>query len=423
MKTALTLLVLVLLTSASVAQWSEQTSGVTTTLYSVSPVDNNTVWICGAGGKVLRTINGGTNWVLTASPNSALDLYNIWGIDATTAVVTGSSSTTYVYRTTNGGANWTEEFSQAGGFINAINGVSLNDPNALFMTGDPVGGRWSLWVTTPTGWDSTGFYLPQTGSETGYNNSICVRRGSFNETIIWFGTNNTKIYKWTSTTGWVSQPTPGQANILAITFPTDLIGFAGGSTGLLYTSNGGAIWSDLPGIPGSGSINGLGLTNNIGELFFTRGSSIYRTTSSGINWITATTQTGTYTHMQGTYTRNNGDYNIWAIRNNGGISKYTYPIGIKPISSEVPNTYTLHQNYPNPFNPVTKIKFDIPKSAFTEIKIYDNLGREIYTLVSQEITAGKYEVEWNAVNYPSGVYYYKILSGGFTDSRKMVLVK
>ncbi len=425
MKTALTLLVLVLLTSASVAQWSEQTSGVTTTLYSVSVIDNNNVWICGAGGKVLRTTNGGINWQLTTSPNAALDLYNIWGIDATTAVVTGSSSTTYVYKTENGGANWTQVFSQTGGFINAINGLSLVNPNSIFMTGDPVGNRWSLWNSTDGGstWDSTGMHIPQTGSETGYNNSIYIHRGSVAEARIWFGTNNTRIYTIIYSLGYDSQPTPGQANSLAVIFADSLIGFAGGSTGLLYTSNSGTIWSDLPGIPGSGSINGFSFTDNIGELFLSRGTSIYQTTNGGINWAAATTQTGTYTHMQGADARGNGDFNIWAIRNNGGISKYTFPIGIKPISSEVPNSFTLHQNYPNPFNPVTKIKFDIPKSAYTEIKIYDNLGREVYTLVSQEITAGKYEVEWNAVNYPSGVYYYKLNSDNYSETKKMVLIK
>ncbi len=200
-----------------------------------------------------------------------------------------------------------------------------------------------------------------------------------------------------------------------------MLGFAGGSTGLLYTSNGGNIWSDLPGIPGSGSINGISFGDMIGELFISRGSSIYRTTSAGVNWEVSHTATGTYNHLQGARTQ--GNHNIWAIRSNGGISKYTYPIGIKPISSEVPNLYMLYQNYPNPFNPSTKIRFGIPKTSFTEIKIYDNLGREIYTLVSQVITTGKYEVEWNAENYPSGVYYYKVTSGNYTDSKKMVLVK
>ncbi|RPI17458.1 MAG: T9SS C-terminal target domain-containing protein [Ignavibacteriae bacterium] len=401
------------------AQWSEQTSGLTTTLYSVSAVDNDVVWICGAGGKVLRTINGGTNWNLTVSPNSSLDLYNIWGVDANIAYVTGSSSTTYVYRTANGGGSWTQIFSQVGGFINAIHGVSLNEPEQMIMYGDPVGGRWSIWINNPGGWDSTGFYLPQTGTETGYNNAMFAIRGPQSNTKIWFGTNNTRIYKWTLSTGWISQPTPGQVNSLAIVFPEEMIGFGGGSTGLLHTSNGGSIWSDLPGIPGSGSINGLAYGNSIGELFLSRGTSIYRTTSFGVNWAVETTQTGTYTHLQKART----GYNLWAIRNNGGISKYTAPIGIKSISSEVPQSFSLSQNYPNPFNPKTIINFQLPMSNFVKLIVYDMMGREVTTLVNEKLNPGTYEVDWNAINYPSGVYFYKLQTESFSETKKMVLVK
>ncbi len=122
----------------------------------------------------------------------------------------------------------------------------------------------------------------------------------------------------------------------------------------------------------------------------------------------------------------------WHVRaiNAGGSSSYSAVwnftpglVGITNNGAEIPKVYKLYVNYPNPFNPVTKIKFDIPKSAYTEIKIYDNLGREIYTLVSEEMTAGKYETDWNASNYPSGVYYYKLTSGDYSDSKKMVLVK
>lgn len=423
MKSVYTLLLVALFSIASEAQWSEQTSGVTSFLYSVSAVNNNTVWICGATGKVLLTTNGGTNWVITSTPNAALALYNIWGIDSTDALVTGSSTTTYVYRTTNAGANWTQVFSESGGFIDAINGLSLVNPDAIFMYGDPVGSRWSLWQSTDEGatWDSTGWYLPQAGTETGYNNSMYVYRAPYTNVKIWFGTNNTRIYKFNASQHGVSQPTTGQVNSLAILLMDTLNGVAGGSTGMLFTSDGGANWINSTTIPGTGSINGFAVGNSYGELYYTRGTSVYHTTNSGVNWVAATTQSGTYTHMQ--KARADGDFNIWAIRNNGGISKYTYPIGIKRISSEVPNSYVLHQNYPNPFNPVTKITFDIPKSSFTEIKVYDNLGREVATLISQQLKPGSYETEWNASNYPSGVYYYKLVSSDFSTTKKMVLVK
>jgi hypothetical protein len=101
--------------------------------------------------------------------------------------------------------------------------------------------------------------------------------------------------------------------------------------------------------------------------------------------------------------------------------------GINQLSSEVPSEFSLSQNYPNPFNPVTKIKFSIPSVGnsrdFSVIKIYNTLGREIQVLVNQSLQPGTYEVDWDASNYPSGIYFYELISGNFTQTRKMVLLK
>lgn len=117
---------------------------------------------------------------------------------------------------------------------------------------------------------------------------------------------------------------------------------------------------------------------------------------------------------------------------------YGPPIGITEISNGIPKNFVLCQNYPNPFNPFTKIKFDIPSSPLSfgegtgvRLAIFDILGREITVLVNKELKPGSYEVEWNASNYPSGVYFYRItivdasapLSINFTETKKMVLIK
>ena len=81
------------------------------------------------------------------------------------------------------------------------------------------------------------------------------------------------------------------------------------------------------------------------------------------------------------------------------------------------------QNYPNPFNPSTKIKFEIKDSRFTILKIYDILGKEIETLVNEKLSPGTYEVNWNASQYPSGVYFYRLDANGFSDMKKMILMK
>jgi hypothetical protein len=99
------------------------------------------------------------------------------------------------------------------------------------------------------------------------------------------------------------------------------------------------------------------------------------------------------------------------------------PLGIENISTGIPNTYALSQNYPNPFNPVTKINFALPKQGFVTLKVYDMLGRMVSQLVNEVKTAGTYSVDFNASNYASGIYFYKLEVNGFTDVKRMVLVK
>ena len=97
--------------------------------------------------------------------------------------------------------------------------------------------------------------------------------------------------------------------------------------------------------------------------------------------------------------------------------------GINHDPNAVPTKFELHQNYPNPFNPVTKIQFDIPKTGFTTLKVYDATGSEISTLVSGELTAGKYTADFDASSLSSGIYYYRLESNGLIKTNKMSLVK
>ncbi len=90
---------------------------------------------------------------------------------------------------------------------------------------------------------------------------------------------------------------------------------------------------------------------------------------------------------------------------------------------QTPLSYDLSQNYPNPFNPSTTINFVIPKSSFVNLSVYDILGRKVSTLINEEKIAGSYKVEFNAINLPSGIYFYKIKAGSFTQTKKMVLLK
>jgi len=90
---------------------------------------------------------------------------------------------------------------------------------------------------------------------------------------------------------------------------------------------------------------------------------------------------------------------------------------------EIPKEFFLSQNFPNPFNPLTKIRYSVPKSSNVVVKVFDILGNEVETLVSAEKQTGTYEVEFNANNLSSGVYFYQLRAGDFVQKKKMLLLK
>ena len=91
--------------------------------------------------------------------------------------------------------------------------------------------------------------------------------------------------------------------------------------------------------------------------------------------------------------------------------------------TEMPDNYFLSDNFPNPFNPTTKIRYSVPHLTQVKIKVFDILGNEIETLVNSEKPAGTYELAWDAVNLPSGVYFYQLRAGNFINTKKMILLK
>lgn len=405
------------------SSWFTQTSGVTSYLASISAPDQNTAWAVGfvsnASGPplVVRTVNGGT-WAsaLGTGIGAGVPLFNVYAIDANTALATGSTSSSFVYRTSNGGSTWSTVFTQAGGFIN---GIWMKDANTGFMTGDPVGARWSLWKTTNGGitWDSAGMNLPQVGSEAGWNNALYI-----NGSNIWFGTNNTKVY-YSSNNGanWTAQATTGQASSYGVWF-NGTTGFIAGTSNVMKTTNSGTTWVANT-APGTGTCQGIFNAPGTSTWWMVRQSTgVYKTTDDGTTWTTDYTFTGTGWSISGSRTANAGG-NVWVATTTGGIFKYGISTGIAPINGTTVKDFTLSQNYPNPFNPNTNIKFAIPQSGLVTLKVYNMLGKEVATLVSSNLNAGAYSYDFNAANLASGVYFYKLETANFSEVKKMMLVK
>jgi N-acetylneuraminic acid mutarotase len=156
---------------------------------------------------------------------------------------------------------------------------------------------------------------------------------------------------------------------------------------------------------------------------------------SDASWTQLTNKPTPITAYQGT-TMNLFD-NVWMLYIIGGITTgpaltpineayidtLEFPVSVEEISSETPTNFLLAQNYPNPFNPSTIIQFSIPEHTFVKLEIFNTLGEVVDVLLAEELNAGTYKYNWIAKNLTSGIYFYKLQTTGFSESKKMILLK
>ena len=435
--------------------WSEQdVSPIPPKLNCVSSnIREYEGWIGGNNGTVLYTSNFGDNWIYRN--NSVLGNNNInvitvlksenYWLSGHALCAFNSSGTAYICKTTNQGINWTISYQKNYGRIRSIICV---DSSLLYALGDPVNGYWTLLKSTNGGvsFDSSGFQpLPQIGSDT---SNYSLFHYSVAPDVMMFGTSTGRIYRSIDNGMiWDIINLPFN-NILDISLghhPNgSMQGFQSGyavGNGSSFTTNWGATWITSV-LPGNGNISSL--SRDIYSTKYCRGSQIYSspgfTEQFSVEYVSP--NGGNYTDMSlSTYFFESGTCGGWAVKDNGTISRYyIFWMGVKKISSEIPQQFSLFQNYPNPFNPSTKIKFEIPNSPFegrrsgltegkvdVKLVIFDVLGQQIAELINQQLSPGTYEVEWSAnggaADYPSGIYFYTLKTESFNQTKRMVLVK
>jgi len=411
-------LVVFLLLSASVtgiysqSGWIAQTSGASTTRFECTRFSGQTGYAVGGTfgrQEIYKTTNGGTNWV------NQLDQagYNFFSLEI------GFTNTNYVwvvgghgiiYNTTNGGTTWT---SQAN-FGDNLYSVSFYDLSRGWAVGN-VTSQGALVVRTTNG-GASWFAQPNTI----FKNLNFV---FFESQVEGFVTGDEgSLYKtFDGGISWFSLPTGVTEQLRSICFTDTSNGWAAGEGGrILNTTNGGSSWT----IQTSGTehdFNSVRFANTSTGWVTGNDGAILITTNGGANWTPEASNVSTELFSMFFIDSNTG----WVVGEDGVILKTMTGgvIGIRPTGNVVPTGFRLYNNYPNPFNPSTKIKFDISKTSDAKIVIYDILGKEIETIVNESLKPGNYEVEWNASNFSSGVYFYKLVAGSFTDVQKMVLVK
>jgi photosystem II stability/assembly factor-like uncharacterized protein len=413
--------------------WTLQQSGTNQNLYSIYFINPSTGFVVGANGVFLKTTNSGVNWNQMQLGTNYY-LYSIRFPSINVGFI--GSVNGALLKSTNSGINWSFYSTGTNGpaysmsFLNDILGYLITYQNSFVKTTN--GGI--NWSSLPSGIDninSVFFINESTGFVAGSTNL----QGRIEKTT------NGGLNSFT-----LNVPNTFSYNYLL--FNNSNTGFSVGNNGtIIKTINAGINWFLQ-------NVTNISLTSisfpsiDTGYICGYFGT-ILKTVNSGGNWVVQQNFATGYNLHEVFFINNITGF---SVGDNGTIIKTTSggePIGILPISNKIPKEFALYQNYPNPFNPKTKIKFDIrpplnpalapgrhklskegkPRPELLGIgtrvvlKIYNILGSEIEALVNEHLSPGTYEVEFDGSNYPSGIYLYKLSAEGYSETKRMALIK
>ena len=379
-------------------------------LADVQFINSSTVYACGNEAiapasyrtAFLKSSNSGITWVkVGASDTLKGNMYNMHFFDANTGYALIDSSltgNTRFYKTTNAGVNWQRNQLVEAGM--RINKMYFFDINTGFISGKK------------------------------YNGGPAGAYGA--------------IYK-TSNGGsnFIKTSFPGTSEITDFTFLNSTTGIAtgyskAGGTTIYRTTNAGSQWDSILYLStrtmnNIESIQSSGTAFAVGNMMDTINGyvviSTMKTTNYGTNWVVKeinqnTLVSGLSLIDQNNYNMSGGDVystpygpaRIFKSTNGGNVF-------VNQIGTSVPSSYILGQNYPNPFNPRTVIRCQLPVVSNVSLKVYDIMGREVQTLVNERLQPGTYEAMFDGSMMNSGVYFYKLVTDGFTETKRMLLIK
>jgi len=369
-----------------------------------------------AGGSVARTTNAGNNWISSIVNPRQISVYFVNTSTGWTCGILGS-----IRKTTNGGVNWFNQVSSVPDVLNTVFFINEN-------TGWIAGGDFSSEVILRTTNGGTNWILSGTGSS---GKMFAVH--FLNENTGWAvgSASSQKIYK--STNGgvnWFSQTSGSLPALYSVCFINGSTGWAAGTNSqgaIIKTTNGGVNWVQQVGNlfgSGTGVFQIFFMNDTLGWAAGGNGSNsggIFGTTNGGLNWYMQAVPSNP--HVPSVHFRNPALG--WAISGNGAVFRTTTGgfTFVEKVGSNVPSEFKLYQNYPNPFNPVTIINYELRISSYVILAVFDVLGKIVETFVNQKQSPGKYEVVFSGAGLPSGVYFSKLISEGYSETRKMVLLK
>lgn len=423
------------------------------------PTDPNKIYCTNDGGVWMST-NRGTNWTNQNATLTLTQFYRIASKPSDVDEIMGGTQDNGTQRTT-GTLNWAGAFGGDGGDVvyqtqnnNHILGETQNNGVRRSVNG---GATWTSGTTGLSGsgaWvgpllshpDSTGIFYTARGQvfkttnsaaswvgiSTGTTGTIREMAISRSNPSVMYATSGSQVFRSTNrgynfsnvTTGLPSRTItsvsvhPDSSNVAIVTFS----GFGAGK--IYKTTNNGTSWNNVSGnLPDSPVNDGLiyypGTSTS--AMFAAMDVGVFMTNNWGVSWIEVADGLPNTVAMHLDY--HDGANKLRIGTHGRGVYEIDMLVSVNNLSTTVPGSYELFQNYPNPFNPTTNIKFALPKSGQVKLVVMDMLGREVTELVNSNLTAGTYEVTYNVKNSVSGIYFYRLETPGFTETKKMIIVK
>ncbi len=350
---------------------------------------------------IFKSSNEGMQWV-----PCGLEDKSVFCIAASgTTIIAGTVLSGGIYFSTDYGANWT---AKNNGLTNMVVLALLVRDSSIF-----AGTEGGIFRSTNNGDNWT---LVNSGMTNNYiyalgANSTFVYAGSDNmqgdmfrssdDGLTWTAINNGLTYKITRSILTVG------SNI-----------YAGTQGGVFFSTNNGDNWETI------------GLSNAKVYSLHRIGGRLYAGTNKGVYLYVAESKTWLnrnqgFNFVPIVFCLINSQNYILAGTNFQSVWRRSLEdyVGINPNTGLIPKSASLFQNFPNPFNPETRIRYSLPRSSFVNLVVYDALGREVQNLVNEKQAPGTYEAEFNSSAIPSGVYFYRLTAEGYSETRKMVVIK
>jgi photosystem II stability/assembly factor-like uncharacterized protein len=433
MKIKFFLLFLLILSFKNYSQnfWERIDSPTSKNLNSVIFIDSLNGWAAGDSGVIIHTSDGGSSWEIQ-NQNDSLNIVNMCVLNDHYVIASAVSGQyapfgSFLLKTTNGGLNWSSEYMRIGEafinyvyFLDSLTGFAVGYPPFFLRTSD-AGATWRQ-VTL----DSSAYAGYSPYAVKFYNQDYGFACGGARDVngVIWRSRDGG--LSWDTVVDSVSAPAEplyaihyfDSLNVLVVggdpEYGASLMRTTDGGDSWVYTSV-GILWYPVDvafRVPSEGWIP-LGSKR---EFLYT--------SDSGNSWSVILTPDSTYiTHLSFP----DSIYGF-AAGNDGVILRYKYqkPNEIRSLSEKA-NSFYMAQNYPNPFNPSTSIEYSIPAAGMVQLSVYDVLGREVATLVNEYKPAGRYNIKFSAEgqysDLSSGIYFIRLKSGSYIQTKKMILLK